>query len=91
MGLPDFKKVAKSYGIKSIKINNRNDLDKKLDLVLNSKKTILCELMVDPFQRVIPKLEFGKSIDELSPLLSKEENLKNIILNKNFFKLIIRS
>ncbi len=77
LGLPDFKKVAKSYGIKSIKINNRNDLDKKLDLVLNSKKTILCELMVDPFQRVIPKLEFGKSIDELSPLLSKEENLKN--------------
>ena len=77
LGLPDFKKVANSYGIKSIKINNHKDLDKKLGLVLRSKKPILCDVMVNPLQRVVPKLEFGKSIDNLSPLLSKKEYSSN--------------
>ena len=77
LGLPDFKKVANSYGIKSLKINNHNDLDEKLDQVLNYDQPILCDVMVDPSQRVIPKLEFGRAIDDLSPLLSRKEYLSN--------------
>ena len=36
--------------------------------------------MIDPDQRVNPKLEFGKPIHDLSPTLSKEE------LNNNIYK-----
>ena len=63
-----------------MKINNHNEIDKKIDYVLKSKKPILCEVMINENQKVIPKLEFGRAIHDLSPRLSKEELVSNLVL-----------
>jgi len=78
LAMPNLKKISKAYKIETVKINNHNDLDEKLDYVLKSKKPIVCEVIVDEKQKVIPKLEFGRAIHDLSPRLKKEELESNI-------------
>ncbi len=79
LAMPDIVKVANAYGIKTVEINNHNELGAKLNEILKSKVPILCDLKVDEKQKVIPKLEFGRSIHDLSPRLSKEELNSNTI------------
>ena len=78
LAMPNLKKISKAYKIETVKINNHNYLDEKLDYVLKSKKPIVCEVIVDEKQKVIPKLEFGRAIHDLSPRLKKEELESNI-------------
>jgi len=78
LALPDLIKISKAYNIEAIEINNHNDLDEKLDYVLKSKKPILCEVKVSENQKVIPKLEFGRAIHDLSPRLDEKELKSNM-------------
>jgi len=53
MSLPDYKKVAKAYGIKYFRINNEEeDVDGIIDKVLKYNKPVICEFMVHPDQEV---------------------------------------
>jgi acetolactate synthase-1/2/3 large subunit len=79
LAMPNLIKIANAYGIKTVEINNHKEMDKKLRRVLNSKFPVLCDVKVDEKQKVIPKLEFGKAIHDLSPRLSKEEMNLNMI------------
>jgi acetolactate synthase-1/2/3 large subunit len=78
LSLPDFKEVAKAYKIEAIEINNHNELKEKIDYVLRAKNPILCDVKISDHQKVIPKLESGKPIHDLSPLLSKDELESNM-------------
>ena len=80
LAMPDLIKISKAYKIKTIEINNHKDLDEKLDYVLKSKKPILCNVKISENQKVIPKLEFGRAIHDLSPRLSDQELKSNIFL-----------
>ena len=79
LAMPNLIKVANAYGIKTVEINNHKEMDKKIRGVLKSKFPVLCDVKVDEKQKVIPKLEFGKAIHDLSPRLSKEEMNLNMI------------
>ena len=79
LGMPDLKRISEAYKIETVEISNHNDLDEKLDYVLKSKKPILCDVIVDENQKVIPKLEFGRAIHDLSPRLEKEELEANMV------------
>ena len=35
-------------------------------------------ILIKPDQKIIPKLQFGKPIEDLSPLLNRKEFLKNM-------------
>lgn len=76
---PDFIKVGKAYGIKTLTIKNHQELRKKIKMVLDSKEAVLCDVLLDKGQKLIPKLEFGKPIEDLSPYLDREEFKKNMI------------
>ncbi len=80
LAMPDIIKISKAYDIETVKINNHKEIDKKIDYVLKSKRPILCEVMVNENQKVIPKLEFGRAIHDLSPRLSKDEIHLNLTL-----------
>ena len=73
LSIQDFKKMAYSYNIPYIKIDNHINLEKKLKRIQNSKSPIICDLIVNPNQKVIPKLSSGNPIHLMSPLL---DNLK---------------
>ena len=79
LAMPDLQKIAKAYKIKTVEINNHNEIDEKLDQVLKSKKPILCDVKISENQKVIPKLEFGRAIHDLSPRLEKEELEANMV------------
>jgi len=79
LAMPNLVKIANAYGIKTVEINNHNEMGSKLNDVLKSKVPVLCDVKVDERQKVIPKLEFGRAIHDLSPRLSEEEMNSNMI------------
>ena len=77
---PDFKKIATSYGINYNKIVNHKKINLILRKVLKSNTAEFVHILIDPNQKIIPKLEFGKPIEELSPQLKRSELSKNMII-----------
>ena len=77
---PNFKKISKAYGINYSEIKNNKQIDGVLNKILNSKKPEFVNVIIDPNQKIIPKLQFGKPIEDLSPLLSRFELKKNMII-----------
>ena len=77
---PDFKKISNAYGINYSEIKNNKKIDKILAKVLNSKKPEFINVIISPNQKIIPKLQFGNPIEDLSPLLSRSEFKKNMII-----------
>ena len=77
--MPNLIKIAKAYGIETCVIRNNSEIEKKIKYVLSRKTPIYCEILISEKQRVIPKLEFGRAIHDLSPLLDKNEVKKNML------------
>ena len=80
--LPNLKKISKAYGLKYSKIlNNKN--------VIKNNETEIIEVMIDPSKHLTPKLgsflnKHGKMtsapLEDLSPLLKREEFRSNMII-----------
>ena len=80
---PNFRDIAKAYKINySLIINNKN-IESILRKTIKSNKAEFIEVRVKPDQKIIPKLSFGKPIEDLSPLLSRKEFDKNMIIPKH--------
>lgn len=86
--LPDIRKIAKSYGIQTSKIDNHKKLNEKIRKVLNCKGPHICEIIITPNQQTQPKVSSKKlengsmismPIENMYPFLSEEELDKNII------------
>jgi acetolactate synthase-1/2/3 large subunit len=77
---PDFRKISKAYNISYNEINSNREIDKILIKVLKSKKSEFINIFVNPNQQIIPKLQFGKPIEDLSPLLPRTEFSKNMLI-----------
>lgn len=82
---PDFCKVAAAYGIKSVKITNEEELEGKLEEVLNSEGPVLCEIQVQEFAPIIPRIASkvmsdgslkAAEFDDLYPFLTENENIE---------------
>ena len=81
LAMPDLQKIARAYKIETVEINNHNELDEKIDYVLKLNSPILCDVKISENQKVVPKLEFGRAIHDLSPRLTEEELKSNIFTN----------
>ena len=79
LSLPDFSKVFNSYGIKTLKINNHNEMHDIIDTCLNLSGPVMCEVIVNEKQRIIPKTKAGSPLHDMLPKLSDEEIESNII------------
>jgi len=73
LSLPDNCKIAKAYGIKTTVLKNNNEVKRNLKKIMNTKGPLLVDVKIDPKARVKPKIEFGKPLHNMSPLLSKNE------------------
>ncbi len=73
---PDFKSLSKAFKINYNLIRNNNDL-KKLKKIITSKDAEIIEVNIEDKEKIVPKLEFGKPIDDLSPKI-------NLNLIKNY-------
>lgn len=77
--VPDFVKIAQAYGLKSIQIKTNGQLN-KINKVLAEKGPVICDVLVPPDAKLQPKLEFGRPIEDLSPLLPRDEFKKNMFI-----------
>jgi len=84
LGIPDFKKIAYSYNIPYRQINNHTNIQNKINNILKLKTPVICDVKVNPNQRVIPKLESGNPIHRMSPLLDEFEINKKVINTLKF-------
>ena len=86
---PDFKKISNAFNINYSLLKNHKDLD-KLKKIISSTRAEIIEVNIKPNQKIIPKLQFGKPIEDLSPLLPRKEFSDNmgIKLYKDNLKII---
>lgn len=79
-GFPDFIKIATAYGLKTETIRNHQELREKIKKVLNSEEAVVCNVLLKPDEKMIAKTDYGRPIEDSSPLLDREEFLNNMIV-----------
>lgn len=70
---PDFKKVAEAYGLKAFSISNIADAQETIDEALRTAGPVLVDVLIDEDQKLNPKLEFGRPIEDMAPYLDRDE------------------
>lgn len=80
LGDPDFVKIAQAYGMMAMHIKNQRELSEIIGKVMLYSGPVLCEVDVLPEEKINPKLEFGRPIEDPSPLLSRDDFMKDMII-----------
>lgn len=62
---PDFVILSKGFGVNAEKVEKREDLDRALDRMLDSKKPYLLDISVLKEGNVFPMIPTGASVDEI--------------------------
>ena len=87
--LPDIRKVAEAYGLRTCTIADQSDLKNQVKAVLDQPGPILCEVLVAPEEPRAPSLSsrvlkngkmFSKPLEDLWPFLDRDEFLSNMII-----------
>ena len=73
---PNFKFLSKAFKINYNFIKKNSDI-RKIKKIINSNKAEIIEVDIEDKEKIMPKLEFGKPIDNLSPQI-------NLNLIKNY-------
>ncbi len=89
LSLPDILKVAKAYGIQTMRIQNQKNLRAKVGSALNGAGPVVCELMISPQQDVCPRQGFdrlpdgkftARPFEDMYPYLERKEFLENMLV-----------
>lgn len=78
--VPDFMAIARAYGIAHTSIKNHEEVEPGIRHVLGTRGAILCDVIIPDGAQLIPKLEFGKPIEDLSPLLPRAEFASHMLI-----------
>jgi acetolactate synthase-1/2/3 large subunit len=87
--LPDIRKIAEAFGVKIMKISKHEELVGVMKDVFEEEGPVICEVMVDPKERTIPRVTstmgpngvmVSNPMEDMSPLLDREEFKRNTIM-----------
>jgi len=90
VSLPDIQKITEAYGLKYFKIETVEDLESGINDVLHWEGPVVCEVMCQKWQEVVPTLISTKTKDgrivsrpfeDMYPLLTREEFHDNMIID----------
>ena len=79
---PDSLKIATAYGIKGVRINSIDEIDKKVKEVLEYNGPVICDIMTPEWQLLIPRTASDKRPDgtlvakpyeDMFPFLNRKE------------------
>lgn len=80
--VPDFKKIAEAYGIKSREIKKIDNFSSVLEEIFSSSEPELINIILEnQFTSVEPKLIVGRPIEDMYPFIEVEE-LKKLMFNR---------
>ena len=63
--LPDFVKLAESFGIKGIRVSDPEKLEKAIEEMINHKGPVLADICVDKAENVFPMIPSGAAHNEM--------------------------
>lgn len=78
---PNFVKVAEAYGLKAVRICSEDDIDAKIQEVLDYNGPVVCEVLVQEFAPIIPRIASrvmpdgslkAAEFDDLYPFLDEQ-------------------
>jgi acetolactate synthase-1/2/3 large subunit len=87
---PDIVKIAKAYGIPAFRIANQKNLRRHIKKILRMKGPVICDIMMDPKQPLIPKAMslvrpdgsvVAKPPEDMYPFVDRNEFMKNMIIS----------
>jgi acetolactate synthase-1/2/3 large subunit len=87
--LPDVKTVAEAFGIKTMQISKNDQLRNVIKDVVKTAGPVVCEVMVNPQEKTIPRVTskitpdgniVSNPMEDMSPLLGREELKENMII-----------
>ncbi|MBD1167131.1 hypothetical protein IDG99_01505 [Pelagibacterales bacterium SAG-MED09] len=79
---PDFIKVSKAYGIKTMEIKNNSEFDEKIDQLLNCKESIVVDVDCHDHHEYEPRIFGWKTpIEDMYPYIDRDEFKKNMIID----------
>jgi acetolactate synthase I/II/III large subunit len=88
LSLPDTLKIAKAYGLKSVRINNHSEMTAKIKAMLKAPGPVVCEVMVKPDLSTQPRVVSEVKLDgrivsmpmeDLWPFLDRKEFKTNML------------
>jgi acetolactate synthase I/II/III large subunit len=62
---PDFAKIAEAYGIKSIKISEKDEAEEAVKELAQSEKSMLLHALIDKEENVLPWVPSGRSLTDV--------------------------
>ncbi len=80
--LPDFRKVAESFGVKSMLLSRNADIRRVVREVLATDGPVICEVIVSPVEKTVPRVIaevrpdgtiVSKPMEDMAPFLPREE------------------
>ncbi len=78
--LPDFVKLAEAYGCKGIKADNPDELDDKIQEMIDYKGPVIFDCHVDPNENCFPMIPSGKPHNQM--ILGPNDKEENKITGK---------
>lgn len=88
---PDAMKIADAYGIKGVRISKPEELDEKLAEVFAHEGPVICDVLTEEWQQIIPRVASDKLSDgtlvmrkyeDMYPFLPEEEFKENMVAEK---------
>lgn len=73
LSFPDFVKVGEAFHLPAVRISNHAGLKEGIRKVLCTPGPVVCDIMIDPDQKIEPMLKFGSGLEDLNPKLAADE------------------
>ena len=78
---PDFIKVSKAYGIKTLEVKNNSEFNERIDEILNFDETVIVDVDCNEYHKYEPRI-FGWNtpIEDMYPYIDRQEFKDNMII-----------
>ena len=84
---PDAMKIAEAYEIKGVQISSKDEIDEKIQEILDYNGPVICDVKVPEWQLIVPRVSSKKlpdgslvssEFEDMFPFLSEEEMKENM-------------
>ncbi len=89
VSFPDIQKISMAYGFQTFKIENQEWLLEKLQEIYANENSFICEVMIDPNEKMEPKLSsevkldgkiVSKPLEDMYPFLDRKLFHENMLI-----------
>jgi acetolactate synthase-1/2/3 large subunit len=73
LSFPDFVKTAEAFHLPALQASNHQQLESVINKALETPGPVVCDIIIDPNQKIEPMLKFGAGLEDLNPKLPAAE------------------